>query len=254
MSSKKSQKKEVKKSKSKSKNISSPKPKTNSKKQNGKKQATQNKNIKFKSNKKKEEIIRNAEEEIQSTKNSLPKNLLSVEVLERYKDKYGKDPSNPQQLVNFGKKTSILLSFKDAKKVMGIIDNNKKQKYNINDNILLTKDRAGIIRYYGKVPEIKTVKGGTIHDNWYGIEITGPSLGSCNGSINGKIYFECEKKKGIFVKENEIRRKLTKRDHKRTKSYLDAQKEKEQLKTRGSYVFNVSILYYIHKYWFKCWG
>ena len=158
-----------------------------------------------------------------------PKNKLSVQVLDRYKQKYGKLPKNAQQLVNFGKKTSILMSYTDAKIIIG--NTETKQKYKNNAQVLITKNRTGIVRYFGSVPEMK---GANKYDLFYGIELNDGSLGIYDGSINGHRYFKCSKKKGLFIRPGEIRRALTERDHKRTASYMEAIKIKEELKIRGT--------------------
>ena len=67
------------------------------------------------------------------------------------------------------------------------------------DEVELTKDRIGILRYkgelYGKV------------GIFYGIELT-KGKGKHSGLFKGKRYFRCEKGKGVFVDKKQILYKL----------------------------------------------
>jgi len=74
-------------------------------------------------------------------------------------------------------------------------------KYAVEDNIALTKDRSGVIRYKGEVPEL----GEGI---WYGVELTDGSMGHNDGAVKGKRYFQTEGKRAIFVQTDKIRGKM----------------------------------------------
>jgi len=91
------------------------------------------------------------------------------------------------------------------------IENEKDPQYNVDEEVVLTKDRMGIIRFKGKVPEL----GSGI---FYGIELTDGGVGHNDGQIKGVRYFKSDGPRSLFVGYEKIRRKMTKRDHKRMNS------------------------------------
>lgn len=58
--------------------------------------------------------------------------------------------------------------------------------------------RRGTIAYVGEVPEITGSVGA-----WIGITLDEPT-GKNNGSINGKQYFTCNDKHGVFVRPERV--------------------------------------------------
>eukprot|EP01084_Bolivina_argentea_P176636 305612_1 len=76
--------------------------------------------------------------------------------------------------------------------------------YKINDAVLLSREREGIIRYVGKVHFSKGI--------WCGIELIGGSLGTNDGKIHGRRYFSCSRNRGLFCKIGKVRRKFRERD------------------------------------------
>ena len=67
------------------------------------------------------------------------------------------------------------------------------------DEVELTKDRVGIIRYKGPLD----CKNGV----FYGVELT-QGQGKHSGLFKGKRYFMCQKLKGVFVDKKQILYKL----------------------------------------------
>eukprot|EP01083_Nonionella_stella_P202966 740975_1 len=71
------------------------------------------------------------------------------------------------------------------------------------DVVLLKGFRVGIVRYRGNVSG---------HNEMFvGVEIfmTDSVAGNSDGTYNGKRYFKCDIKRGIFMKESEIQRVIT---------------------------------------------
>ena len=56
--------------------------------------------------------------------------------------------------------------------------------------------KKGTVRFIG---ETEFASG-----TWYGVELE-MAVGKNNGSVNGKSYFVCDDKKGLFVKKSQIR-------------------------------------------------
>lgn len=69
----------------------------------------------------------------------------------------------------------------------------------IGNRYLLRDDRYGICKYYGIINKKKYI----------GIELE-IGEGDTNGIINGKRYFKCSKKRGIFVTRKELKKDLGK--------------------------------------------
>jgi len=100
------------------------------------------------------------------------------------------------------------------------IENSKIPIFNVGDEVVLTKDRMGIIRFKGRVPEM----GFGI---FYGVELTDGSVGHNDGQIKGVRYFQTEEKRAMFVGHEKFRRKMTARDHKRIDSFHAASKNSD---------------------------
>jgi len=71
--------------------------------------------------------------------------------------------------------------------------------------LLLTKERAGIVKYKGPVD------GQDPNQTFFGVELLG-SVGKMSGSRGGKRYFDCEKGRGMLVKMDRIRKILTEQE------------------------------------------
>lgn len=67
------------------------------------------------------------------------------------------------------------------------------------DAVLLSRG-IGMVRYIGPFPRVE--------GEGYGIELVTPD-GNTDGSIDGKEYFKCKPDYGVFVSENEIKRRIT---------------------------------------------
>jgi len=102
------------------------------------------------------------------------------------------------------------------------LENTKIPIFNVSDEVVLTKDRMGIIRFKGRVPEM----GFGIY---YGVELTDGSVGHNDGQCKGVRYFQTEGQRGMFVGHEKIRRKMTARDHKRIDSFHSVSKNKEEV-------------------------
>eukprot|EP01083_Nonionella_stella_P277907 944933_1 len=92
--------------------------------------------------------------------------------------------------------------------------------YKINDAVLLSREREGIIRYIGNVHFSNGI--------WCGIELIGGSVGTNDGKIQGRRYFTCPRNRGLFCKIGKVRRKFRKKDH----SATSRQKRKASLELR----------------------
>eukprot|EP01084_Bolivina_argentea_P257747 434314_1 len=88
--------------------------------------------------------------------------------------------------------------------------NTDKYAYKINDHVLLTNDREGIIRYIGEVEFTRGIL--------YGIELLNDATGKHDGMIKEKRYFQTKPKKGTFVRENKILGKKEKKKKIKNKS------------------------------------
>eukprot|EP01084_Bolivina_argentea_P242235 406436_1 len=114
--------------------------------------------------------------------------------------------------------------------------------YMLQDKVVLTKEREGIIHYIGKRKD----KAGV----WFGIAISNKKKGKHNGTVGDVTYFKCKTNRGIFVKSKqilhnnrEIKRQVSSRTkpktktksrskHKRTESSPMDSKTKPKLKNR----------------------
>lgn len=70
---------------------------------------------------------------------------------------------------------------------------------NVGDYILLTKERAGTVKYKGPVDYAEGTH--------FGVELIG-SMGKHSGTVRKKKYFECEKGRGMMVKMDRVRKLL----------------------------------------------
>lgn len=61
-----------------------------------------------------------------------------------------------------------------------------------------TDARRGIVRYIGEIEEIQGHVG-----PWIGVELDEPT-GKNDGSVEGKQYFSCENKRGVFVRAERV--------------------------------------------------
>eukprot|EP01083_Nonionella_stella_P071069 190647_1 len=153
-------------------------------------------------------------------------------VLQAYIQKFGALPNEPNQLVSFsrGDPTLPTIIYSDAKKALlkiakSIKGSGQKKKsfkkllggpkWQVGDEVLISKDRSGILHYIGKVPEMGN------DDIWYGIELTSGTLGQNDGSIKGKRYFQAQGKRGMFIPEKKLRRRLNRKDKDRRNSYAE---------------------------------
>ena len=97
--------------------------------------------------------------------------------------------------------------------------NKKNEEYNINDRVILKKNREGIIRFFGKVHFSK--------NKMFGIELIDGSLGKHDGAIDDLRYFQTAKNRAVFVKISGI---LCKMDRKKTISNEEKEEEKDDEK------------------------
>ena len=95
----------------------------------------------------------------------------------------------------------------DSKK-KGTGDKKAEVQFDVGDQLLLSKDRMGVLRYAGEIPEL----GAGI---WYGVELTDGSVGQTDGAVKGKRYFQCDDKRALFVPLLKIRRKMNAKDEQR---------------------------------------
>jgi len=75
----------------------------------------------------------------------------------------------------------------------------RKHAISVNDVVRL-KDGTGIIRFIGNVDFAKSV--------WFGIEVFPPESGDHDGIVDGRRYFECPARRGIFIKKKQIIKKV----------------------------------------------
>jgi len=96
----------------------------------------------------------------------------------------------------------------------------------IGDEVLMSKDRMGIVRYVGDIPELG-------EGLWYGVELTDGSVGQSDGSVRGtgKRYFATEGKRALFVPPTKIRRRMTNKDRKKHDSLRLIQERKIETPT-----------------------
>jgi len=70
---------------------------------------------------------------------------------------------------------------------------------NVGNYILLTKERAGVVKYKGSVDYAEGTH--------FGVELIG-SMGKHSGTVRKKHYFDCEKGRGMMVKMDRVRKLL----------------------------------------------
>ena len=165
----------------------------------------------------------------------------SDQVLQTYIKKYGQVPEQPNQLVSFSRTNPDVptIIYSEAKKALSkikkAIKTGKKKKsfkkfvggntakWMVGDEVLISKDRTGILKYIGKVPEMGDDK------IWYGLELTSGTMGQHDGSIKGKRYFQTNGKRGMFIPEHKLRRRLNRKDKERRNSYMEISNQVKQL-------------------------
>jgi len=76
----------------------------------------------------------------------------------------------------------------------------KRLKIAIGDKLEIHGHKEGIVKYIGSTEFSKGVV--------FGLELCDGSLGENSGTVNGRAYFECREKRGIFVPSSEIRKKV----------------------------------------------
>ena len=163
-------------------------------------------------------------------------------VLQAYIAKFGQVPDQANQLVSYSRTNNEVptIIYSEAKKALSKIKKaiktgkGKKKKsfkktigsptkWQVGDEVLISKDRTGILHYIGKVPEMGDDK------TWYGLELTSGTMGQNDGSIKGKRYFQVNGKRGMFVPESKLRRRLNRKDKERRKSYVQISNQVKQL-------------------------
>eukprot|EP00485_Elphidium_margaritaceum_P006506 CAMPEP_0202687082 /NCGR_PEP_ID=MMETSP1385-20130828/2778_1 /ASSEMBLY_ACC=CAM_ASM_000861 /TAXON_ID=933848 /ORGANISM="Elphidium margaritaceum" /LENGTH=407 /DNA_ID=CAMNT_0049341801 /DNA_START=30 /DNA_END=1253 /DNA_ORIENTATION=+ len=167
-------------------------------------------------------------------------------VLQSYIQKFGQIPTQPEKLVQFSKQhigEIPTIIYSEAKDVLtritsSIKSGSKSPKWRVGDEVLISKDRTGLLRYIGKVPELD----GDDQMIWYGLELTSGTLGQNDGMIKGKRYFKTTGKRGMFVPESKLRRRLSRKDKERRNSYAEIsahvkQLQKEYAGSDGSALF-----------------
>ena len=164
-------------------------------------------------------------------------------VLQAYIAKFGQVPDQANQLVAYSRTNNEVptIIYSEAKKALSKIKKaiktgkGKKKKsfkktisspsakWQVGDEVLISKDRTGILHYIGKVPEMGDDK------IWYGLELTSGTMGQNDGSIKGKRYFQANGKRGMFIPESKLRRRLNRKDKERRKSYVEISNQVKQL-------------------------
>ena len=92
--------------------------------------------------------------------------------------------------------------------------------YTTGDIVQITQSRVAIIKYIGKLRDIRGI--------WYGIEFIDGSVGSHNGTYKNTIYFKGADKRCEFIQKSDIRRKLKPRGNS-TRNLRDALNSDEPL-------------------------
>eukprot|EP00483_Globobulimina_turgida_P001313 UN01315 len=64
---------------------------------------------------------------------------------------------------------------------------------------------------------------------YYGLELTSGTLGQNDGAVKGKRYFQTTGKRGMFVPERKLRRRLNKKDKERRNSYAEVSSQVKEL-------------------------
>merc|ERR1712130_571875 len=160
-------------------------------------------------------------------------------VLQSFITRHKQIPSDPNQLVSFSRQDVEIptIGYSEAKKALSkiktSIKSGKKKKsfkktlggtqYRVGDEVLISKDRTGILRYIGPVPEMGD------DATYYGLELTCGTLGQNDGAIKGKRYFQVSGKRGMFIPERKLRRKLNSKDKERRNSYAEISNQVKEL-------------------------
>lgn len=122
--------------------------------------------------------------------------------------------------------------------------------YMLKDKVGLKKKREGVIKYIGRVKDLKGI--------WFGVEITNSQLGKHNGTKDGIEYFKAKSHKGIFVQSKDIKKKIMEnatnskkkttknrvkvpKKHKRTESQPTEIETKDKLKKRTGHSKKKSV-------------
>ena len=98
---------------------------------------------------------------------------------------------------------------------MASLSKKANPRWTVGTQVLLSKDRMGIIRYVGPVPE----QGQGNEVIWYGVELTDGTVGYNDGMVKGSRYFQTDGKRGMFVPPDKIRRVINQKDKQRRDSY-----------------------------------
>merc|ERR1719334_1830427 len=143
-------------------------------------------------------------------------------VLQAYIQKHnGRVPEDPQKLVAFSHQDEDLphILYSEAQKALSKIKSaiktkpKQSSKWRVGDEVLISKDRTGILKYIGPVPEMGD------DPVYYGLELTSGTIGQNDGAIKGRRYFYTDPKRGMFIPERKLRRRLNRKDHQRKDSY-----------------------------------
>lgn len=98
------------------------------------------------------------------------------------------------------------------------MNNIESRSYKINDEITINKELSGIIRYIG---QLETDRKENNKEEWIGIELYEPK-GKHNGTLNGKKYFECEEKHGLFVKLEKLKNNINNEKQLNNSAFLES--------------------------------
>mmetsp|Transcript_23887 Transcript_23887/g.37919 ORF Transcript_23887/g.37919 Transcript_23887/m.37919 type:complete len:362 (-) Transcript_23887:231-1316(-) len=109
---------------------------------------------------------------------------------------------------------------------------------NLNDVVLLTGFRVGVVRYRGNI-----VGRNAIH---VGIEIfmSDSEEGDCDGSYQGRQYFQCSKSRGLFIPETSVQRIITAEEL--LNKLIRANEDKKNLQQENEN-YEVSLKLYLKK-------
>ena len=108
-------------------------------------------------------------------------------------------------------------------------------------NQLLSHRRLGVVQYIGEITEYLD------HGIWYGIEIrmTEGILGDCDGSVDGNAYFKCAPNEGIFVRLDQILRRIEPKEL--LEKVVKLKKIKSSMQTLLSVLFIIMFICYCHR-------
>jgi len=80
-------------------------------------------------------------------------------------------------------------------------DDETLKNYRVGETVLLTRNRVGKIKFIGRTHFAK--------GPWYGIELTDKSVGNHDGMVDGRRYFKCDHRRGLFVQKKKIRKRIS---------------------------------------------